>query len=59
MSKNKTDDFVVWTLKAHYDNAIITESDISYYKKMNNVDRNASVVLKQSNGTLRDVFWAE
>jgi|OM-RGC.v1.036688428 hypothetical protein len=59
MSKEKTDDFVVWTLKPDYDNAIITESDIGYYKKMKNIDRTASVVLKQSDGTLRDVFWAE
>ncbi len=59
MSKENTDNFVVWTLKPEYDNAIITESDIAYYKRMNNINRYDSVVLKQSDDTLREVFWAE
>lgn len=59
MSKEKTDNFVVWTLKPEFDNAIITESDIAYYKKMKNINRSDSVVLKQSDDTLREVFWAE
>lgn len=59
MSKEKTDDFVVWTLKPDYDDAIITESDIVYYKKTNNINRQTSVLLKRSDDTLREVFWAE
>jgi hypothetical protein len=58
-NKEKTDNFVVWTLKPEFDDAIITESDVVYYKKMKNLNRHDSVVLKRSDNTLREVFWAE
>jgi len=58
-NKEKTDNCVVWTLKPECDDAIITESDVVYYKKMKNLNRHDSVILKRSDNMLREVFWAE
>ena len=50
-------DFVIWKLKEGFDDAIITESDISYYKKQKLVSPDTTVIVVTSEGKVRDVHW--
>lgn len=50
-------DFVIWKLKEGFDDAIITESDISYYKKQKLVSADTTVIVVTSEGKVRDVHW--
>jgi len=56
MNKN---DFAVWELKADYDKAIITESDITYYKRQRGISAATAVIITTSKKTVRKVFWPE
>lgn len=50
-------DFVIWKLKEGFDDAIITETDISYYKKQKLVSPDTTVIVVTSEGKVRDVHW--
>jgi len=49
--------FVIWKLKKGYDKALITETDISYYKRQKHVSADTTVIVVDSKGKVRDVHW--
>jgi hypothetical protein len=50
-------DFVIWKLKEGFDDAIITETDIEYYRKMKHISRDTTVLVVTTEGKVRDVHW--
>mgnify|MGYP001079219597 CR=1 FL=1 len=52
---NESENFAVWKLKPNFDAAIISETDIVYYKNKYNVPQDAAIVILKSDGTVRDI----
>ncbi len=59
MKTKPNDEFMMWQLKEEFDDAIITESDIEYYRKMNNIASLTTIFVQKSDGSIRDVYWPQ
>lgn len=59
MKTKTSDEFMMWKLKEEFDDAIITESDIEYYRKMNNIASWTTIFVQKSDGSIRDVYWPQ
>lgn len=53
----ESDNFVIWQLKKDFDNAIITESDMSYYRARKEVDPSVTVIVTTSERRVKQISW--
>ena len=53
----ESDNFVIWQLKKDFDNALITESDMSYYRARKEVDPSVTVIVTTSERRVKQISW--
>ena len=53
----ESDNFVIWQLKKDFDNALITESDMSYYRARKEVDPSVTVIVTTSERRIKQISW--
>ena len=53
----ESDNFVIWQLKKDFDRAIITESDMSYYRARKEVDPSTTVIVTTSERRVKQISW--
>jgi len=56
MLKNE-DGIAVLTLKTDFDNVTFSDMDKVYYRSINNISQEAVVLVKNSDNTVKDVWW--
>lgn len=56
MLKNE-DGIAVLTLKTDFDNVTFSDMDKVYYRSINNISQEAVVLVKNSDNTIKDVWW--
>jgi len=56
MLKNE-DGIAVLTLKTDFDNVTFSDMDKVYYRSINNISQETVVLVKNSDNTVKDVWW--
>jgi len=56
MLKNE-DGVAVLTLKTDFDNVTFSDMDKVYYRSINNISQETVVLVKNSDNTVKDVWW--
>jgi len=49
--------FAVLNLKPEYDNVSFSDMDKVYYRSINNIAKNAVVLVKKSDNTVKTIWW--